>query len=481
MATVTERLERAIEREAPAWGVRPTAPEVRRLSGRDFAILWGDLGIGLLVLVTGALLVPALGLPQALLAIAVGSLIGCVPLALVGRAGAREGLPGMVLLRPTLGTRGSYLPTVLNIAQLVGWTAFELWAMALVASRITGPVLGIDGFTFWLAAAAVVCLALSLGGPVVVVRRWMARFGVWVIVAVATWVTVRVLTAADLGALWSRPGAGGFPPFWGAVDLVIAMPVSWIPLVADYNRFARRAGSSAVGTYTGYLVANLWFYSLGALLILGANAPAPSVTGIADGIVALAGGSVVLVALLVGETDEAFADIYSAAVSAQNLAPRLNQRVAVVAVTAIGVGLAAWLVGLPGEGVLTFEFFLLLIGSIFVPLFGVFLADSEVVRRGRGARSDALFDHRGAYRYAGGFNPAALAAWFLGFAAYHWIAPTSLAGWARAVETFFADWLGLPFPLFGGAVPASVVSFAVAFGAFLAMAGVGRLRRPARR
>jgi NCS1 family nucleobase:cation symporter-1 len=480
MATVTERLERAIEREAPSWGVRPTSSEVRRLSGLDFAILWGDLGIGLLVLVTGALLVPALGLPQAFLAIAVGSLIGCVPLALVGRAGAREGVPGMVLLRPTLGTRGSYLPTILNIAQLVGWTAFELWAMALVASRITGPVLGIDGFTFWLAAAAVVCLLLSLGGPVVVVRRWMARFGVWVVVAVAAWVTVRVLTAADLGALWSRAGAGGFPPFWGAVDLVIAMPVSWIPLVADYNRFARRESSSAGGTYAGYLVANLWFYSLGALLILGANAPAPSVTGIADGIVALAGGSVVLVALLVGETDEAFADIYSAAVSAQNLLPRLNQRAGVAAVTAIGVGVAAWLVGLPDEGVLTYEFFLLLIGSIFVPLFGVFLADYEVVRRRRPYRAEALFDHRGPYRYSAGFNPAAMAAWFLGFATYHWIAPTSLGGWSSAVETLFADWLGLPFPLFGGAVPASVVAFAVAFAAYLAIAGVRRaLSRPA--
>jgi nucleobase:cation symporter-1, NCS1 family len=474
MATVTERLERAIEREAPSWGVRPTSPEVRRLSGLDFAVLWGDLGVGLLVLVTGALLVPALGLPQALLAIVVGSLAGCVPLALVGRAGAREGVPGVVLLRPTLGTRGSYVPTILNIAQLVGWTAFELWAMALVASRITGPVLGIDGFTFWLAAAALVCLVLSLGGPVVVVRRWMSRFGVWVVVSVAAWVTVRVLTAADLGALWSRPGAGGFPPFWGAVDLVIAMPVSWIPLVADYNRFARRGSSSAGGTYAGYLMANLWFYSLGALLILGANAPAPSVTGIADGIVALAGGSVVLVALLVGETDEAFADIYSAAVSGQNLVPRLNQRAGVAAVTVIGVVVAAWLVGLPDEGVLTYEFFLLLIGSIFVPLFGVFLADYEVVRRRRPYRAEALFDDRGPYRYAAGFNPGAMAAWVLGFATYHWIAPTSLGGWARAVETFFADWLGLPFPLFDGAVPASVAAFGVAFAAYLAIAGLRR-------
>src|SRR5947208_9400628 len=123
MATVTERLEEVLEREAPAWGVRPVPPEHRRLSGFDFGVLWGDLAIGLLVLLTGALLVPSLGFPAALLAIGVGSVIGCVPLALVAYAGAREAVPTMVLFRPVLGIRGSYLPSVLNIVQRVGWTA----------------------------------------------------------------------------------------------------------------------------------------------------------------------------------------------------------------------------------------------------------------------------------------------------------------------------------------------------------------------
>jgi NCS1 family nucleobase:cation symporter-1 len=480
MATVTERLERAIEREAPVWGVRPTAAEVRRLSGRDFAVLWGDLGIGLLVLVTGALLVPALGLPQALLAIAIGSAIGCIPLALVGRAGAREGVPGMVLLRPALGTRGSFIPSILNIAQLVGWTAFELWAMALVASRVSGPLFGVSSFFIWLAVATFVCLLLSLGGPVLVVRRWMARFGVWVVAAVALWITVRLLTTADLSELWDRPGSGGFPGFWGGVDLAIAMPVSWIPLVADYNRFARRGQSSARGTYLGYLAANLWFYSLGALLVLGAGT-GPSVTGLADAIAMFAGGSVLLVALLVGETDEAFADIYSAAVSAQNLAPRLNQRLGVVVVSALGAAAAVWLFGLPDEGVLTYELFLLLIGSVFVPLFAVFLADYHVLRRGRRYAPDRLFDHRGPYRYVGGFRPAALGAWVLGFAVYHWIAPTGLSGWGMAVERFFGGWLGLPFPLFGGEVPASVASFVAAFLCYLGFAASGRMLSRSRR
>jgi NCS1 family nucleobase:cation symporter-1 len=449
---ITERIERTIEKEAPAWGVRPTTPEVRQLRGLDFAVLWGDLALGLLVLVTGALLVPALGLPEALLAILLGSALGCIPLALVGRAGAREGVPGMVLLRGVLGTRGSYLPTVLNVVQLVGWTAFELWAMALVASSVTSS--GDAGFYVWLGVATLVCLLLSLGGPVLVVRRWMERFGLWVLAAAAGWVTFRALTTFDLAELWSRPGTGSLP-FGSAVDLVIAMPVSWIPLVADYNRFARSGVSSTAGTYLGYAAGNVWFYTLGALLVLGA-ASTPSPAGIADGIATLAGGTLVLVVLLVGETDEAFADIYSAAVSAQNVAPRLSQRWAIVAVSAIGAGLAAWLYGLPDEGVLSFEFFLLLIGSVFVPLFAVFLADRMVSGSPRRA-----------------VNVPAIIAWALGFAAYHALTEVGPAGWVSAVESA-AEALGLPHPILGGAVPASVVSFAVAFLATLVLRPLGR-------
>src|SRR5436189_3262096 len=104
------------------WGIHPVPEDRRRFSGLDIGVLWGDLSIGLLVLLTGALLVPSLGLPSALLAIVVGSLIGCVPLALVGLAGARDGVPTMVLFRPVLGVQGSYLPSVLNVVQLNRWT-----------------------------------------------------------------------------------------------------------------------------------------------------------------------------------------------------------------------------------------------------------------------------------------------------------------------------------------------------------------------
>jgi len=445
MATVTERLERALAREAPSWGIRPVPPEHRRLSGLDFGVLWGDLALGLLVLLTGALLVPALGFARALLAIVIGSLIGCIPLALVGLAGAREGVPGMVLFRPVLGVRGSYVPSVLNIVQLIGWTGFEFWAMSLVADQILHV-----SYWFWLVVVAVVCTARALGGPILVVRRWLERFGAWVVAGVAGWITFKVLTTASLGTVWHRPGEGGLP-FWLAVDLVIAMPVSWLPLVADYNRFARKDGSSAAGTYVGYAIGNVWFYALGALLVLAAGLSDVSPAGLGQAIAALAGGWVVLLALLVGETDEAFADIYSAAVSSQNLEGRINQRGAIVAVSAAGAGLAVWLGLRLDDAVGSYESFLFLLGSVFVPLFGVFVADYFLLgRRGRRTRAPV--------------NAAAFVSWIMGFLIYQWswTVPPGLEGWRTAMNTLFGEWLHLPYPLAGSAWGASIPAFITA-------------------
>lgn len=466
MPNLTDRLEDALKREAPSWGIRPVPLERRRLSGLDLGVLWGDLSVGLLVMVTGALLVPGLGLPRALLAIVLGSAIGCLPLALLGLAGEREGVPSMVLFRPVLGLRGSFLPSALNLLQLVGWTAVEFWAMGQVANVASKRLFGLDAYHFWLAAVAVVCTLLALGGPILVVRRWLERFGIYVLIGSALWITAEVLAAGNLGAIWRSSGEGGMP-FWLAVDLVVVMPVSWLPLVADYNRFARRGAGGFAGTYWGYFTGNVWFYSLGALLVLAAGAGA-DVFGIGTAIATVAGGAVILIALLVGESDNAFADIYSAAVSTQNVRPDLPQRGLTVAVGAIGFVLALAL------SMDRYAFFLLLIGSVFVPLSGVFVADYFVLRRGSYGEA-ALFAPTGV-------NWRALVPWAAGFALYQWSVPTGPQVWLDAVGTVFHDWLRLPFPLFDSALGASIPSFVMALALSLVVlprGGAGR-RRPSR-
>jgi putative hydroxymethylpyrimidine transporter CytX len=457
MASGTARLERALQRETPEWGIRPVPLRLKRFGGWDLAVLWGDLSIGLLVLVSGALLVPALGLPSATLAILVGTVIGVVPLGLVAAAGARESVPAMVLFRPVLGLRGSYLPSLANLIQLVGWTAFEFWAMGRVANAVSVSLFGVDAPFAWMLVVAVACTALALAGPIFTVRRWLERFGVWIVVAVAVWITAKILEGAALGALWSRPGQGGLP-FWLAVDLVIAMPISWLPLVADYTRFGRDPRQAFAGTAAGYAVGNVWFYLLGAVLVLGAGS-GPDVLDIGTTIAAAAGGAVILVALLVGETDNAMANVYSSAMTVQNARPGWSQRALIVSVGAVGLAIAS---AIGSDAATALENFLLLIGSVFVPLFAVFLADWGIRARGRFGE-EAMF---------GGAPPGirwrAVLPWAVGFFAYQWCAPTTLVGWwSSALEHVLHGWLSLPFPLvanaaLGGSVPGFVAAFAAA-------------------
>ena len=141
--------------------ITPIPPARRTLGGLEIGVLWGDLGVGLLVLVAGAFLVPALGLRAAILATVIGSVIGSALLAIAGRVGSDTGVPTMVALRPALGIRGSYLASVLNIGQLVGWAGLEIIIMAQASGAISDHFFGFDGYYVWLAAFAVIGTAFA--------------------------------------------------------------------------------------------------------------------------------------------------------------------------------------------------------------------------------------------------------------------------------------------------------------------------------
>lgn len=422
----------------------------RTLSALDIGILWNDLSLGLLVLVTGGLLVPALGLPAAIGAIVLGSLIGCVPLAAVALAGAREGLPGMVLFRPVLGRTGSYLPSLLNVAQLLGWTSVEFWAMGTLANTLSIELFDLDAFWLWLTLTAVACTALAIGGPVVVVKRFLERFGTWIVMASGLLLTITLLLSGSTASAWGRQGEGGLP-FWLAVDLAIVMPISWLPLVADSTRFARSQRGVFPATFVGYALGNIWFYALGALLVLNALA-VPSAEGVGVAIFGFAAGlaELLILGLLIGEVPNAFANIYSTAVSSLNIVPRAS-----AAVLSSAVGAVAFLLALLFT-MERYEVFLFVIGSVFVPLGAVFLADYFVRARGRYG-SELVFAPN-----SDGVRRRALIPWIVGFVLYHWSVPTGPQGWVDAIERLFTS-LGLPFPLLGSRLGASVPSFAVAF------------------
>lgn len=437
--------------ETPSWGIEPVPDRLRVLGLVDSLALWGNLGISLLVIVAGTYLVPGLSLKDALLAVVVGGLIGNAMLGAAGLIGADARVPGMVLLRAPLGRRGSYVATVLNVLQNLGWATFELIVIGTAAAALSEQAFGFGAKWLWIVAFGAVTYAFALLGPIGFVRKWVRKFAIWVVVASLVYLTWWTLDHADLHALWARQGTGDLS-FWAGVDLVIAMPASWLPLVADYTRFSRDRRTAFVGSGLGYLIPSLWLFALGALLLLSRNLSDPTdlLTTIAGG--GLAGG-LALLALTVDETDEPFANVYSAAVSIQNVLPRAPQALLIALVSAVSTGLALAI------DLGRYLDFLYLLGSAFVPLFGVLLADWLVAR----ARYRDLF--------AGpALRLELLAAWIAGFCLYQWLQPVGPGWWTSAVERtspHTTPWGG-----------ASLPSFAAAFGLAVVLAAAARKVAP---
>jgi purine-cytosine permease-like protein len=223
------------------------------------------LGRGASGELAGTLLVPGLGLGPALAAIVVVTLLGNLLLLIPAVMGSDQAVSTMVALRPTLGIRGSYLPTLVNVLQLVGWTAFEL-IMARAASAVTEHIFEVSVYWLWLPVLALLCTALAIGGPLVVVRVWLEKFGVWLLLPTTVYLTYYLLSRYGLSVLMAQPGSDDLP-FPLAVDLIVALPLSWLPLAAGYDRFTRSTrGGASIETYLGFFVANVWFFALGRWL-----------------------------------------------------------------------------------------------------------------------------------------------------------------------------------------------------------------------
>jgi putative hydroxymethylpyrimidine transporter CytX len=350
------------------------------------------------------LLVPGLGFWTALAVIVVGTLVGNLLLGLAGMVGSDYGVPSMVTLRPSFGLRGSYLPSLVNAVQLVGWAAFEVIIMAHASERIAAPFLGAGSYPLWAVVWSAVVVLMALGGPLVVVRQWLEKAGIWIVLATIAWIVFYVVTHFDVTAAVARPGDGSLT-FAQGVDLVVAMPVSWLAVVADYNRFARDSRSAFWGTFLGFGVANVGCYALGALLIL--VLPTSDLVG---AILSVTFGAAGLLLLLGDETDNAFADIYSTAISIKNIRPTWSTRKLVAGVGLVTLGIALTV------DLAQYQTFLYLVGSLFTPLFGVLFADYFLLRRRRYDVAE-LYDP-GAGGHTRGISPIALLAWAAGVATY---------------------------------------------------------------
>lgn len=391
--------------EAPL--VLDTAPP-RTLDFRAQFALWANLGVSLIgfqsavtVLVVGG---RELSFAAAVTAIVAGTVIGTSMLGVAALIGARTGAPAMAMLRGLFGTRLSFLPTVLNILQCIGWGVFELIVIAGGAQTVAGT----QGWRWlFVLLAGVVTTVLTIWplGAIAVLRKY---------VAVAVGVAMVYFTVQLGRQGFPDPGAGNWHGFLTATDAVIAVSVSFVPLAADYTRHARTATSAFWGSFTGYSLAQAWCYALGLIALLQSGGDPSKVFSSFTGVAA---GWVFLLVLVVRETDQSFANVYSTAMSVHNLLPRVDRRLLTG-----GIGALVTLLALriqEGEFYETYANFLYLIGAVFVPLLAVLAVDYffGAGRQGWNTAQDAPA------------RPLMLLPWVLGFAAYQFLAPTGIADW----------------------------------------------------
>ncbi|MBU0677122.1 MAG: putative hydroxymethylpyrimidine transporter CytX [Verrucomicrobia bacterium] len=410
--------------------LRPIKQTERYLTGWDFFILWAGAAICLTEIWAGGLLMP-LGLKAGLAVVILGHIIGIVPLVLGGIIGSRTGAPAMITTRGALGPRGSYLPAVFNIVQLIGWTGVMLWFGGHAAARIL-PDSSFMGVRAWILVMGVLTTCWSLVGHGF--WKWLQRVAVILLLILSAVMTYAVFTQYGFTSLLkTRPN--GSLTFMLGLDLVIAMPISWLPLVSDYSRYARKTSTSAAGTWWGYLTASSWMYVVGLCAAVATQSDTPD-TMVLDLLASLGLVAPALIIVLLSTFTTTFLDIYSNAVTTQSIFPKVNVRTMTFAGGAAGTVIALLFTATQYEG------FLLFIGSMFCPLFGVILTDFFVLKKGSYVAEELL--GRGRYWYSGGVNLRAMIALALGFGLYHlaartgWPCGASIPGMLGTAVLYFA-------------------------------------------
>ncbi len=359
-----------------------TQTELEKVSTFSQMLLWFGAAVSIAEILTGALLAP-LGFERGMGAILVGHVIGATLLLPAGLIGAQSGLSAARSVRISFGRYGSYVFSILNLVQLLGWTAIMIVSGAKAMDGITGELWG---FRNEAAGCAVIGILIAL----------------WVLMGIKNLARVNVVVVTMLFGLslvlgfavldQTGAGAAGEPiSFGAAVELNVAMSLSWMPLISDYTRRLRYPFRGTAVSVLSYFIGSVLMFAIG----LGASLFAGT-SDIARILLAAGLGLAALLIVLFSTVTTTFLDVYSAGVSAANLSERLNEKTVAVLVCALGTVLAA------SVSMEQYENFLFFIGSVFAPLFSILFVDYWLFGR-REIDPGRLLDLKNALLWAAGF------------------------------------------------------------------------------
>lgn len=354
--------------------------ENKRTSVFSNGLIWFGAGVSIAEILTGTYLAP-LGMKRGLAAIVLGHLIGCVLLFLAGLIGGRTRRSAMETVKMSFGKKGGLLFSSLNVLQLVGWTAIMIYDGAISANSIFH-----SGAWVWCLVIGILIIVWILIG--ITNLKWVNT------VAMAALLLLTVILSRVIFAGSSQGGlaAGEGLSFGAAVELSVAMPLSWLPLISDYTREAQnpvRATAASAGIYG---VVSCWMYVIG----MGAAA----LTGESDIALIMVKAGLGMAGLLIivfSTVTTTFLDAYSAGVSSVSISSGIKEKWAAVIVAVVGTGAA---ILYPMDNITDF---LYLIGSVFAPMIAIQIADYYILR---------------ADRSRGKIDWPNLMVWVVGFAVY---------------------------------------------------------------
>lgn len=324
-------------------------------------LIWFGAGVSLAEILTGTAFAP-LGFGKAIAAIILGHLIGGVLMFAAGMIGAKERKSAMETVKMSFGEKGSLLFAVLNVLQLAGWTAIMIYDGALAADGLlhTGTII----WTLVIGALIIVWIIIGLTnlGKINTVAM-TALF-------ILSLVMFRVIFLGDGNAEPVAVADDGSFTFGAAVELAVAMPLSWLPLISDYTREAKKPFAATFTSVVVYNFVSIFMYAIGmgAAIFSGESDIAQIMLKTGLGVA----GLIIIVFSTVTTT---FLDAYSAGVSSVSIYSGIKEKWAAVIVTVVGT-IAA--IVYPMDNITDF---LYLIGSVFAPMIAIQIADYFLLKK----------------------------------------------------------------------------------------------------
>lgn len=334
---------------------------MKKTSSFQNGLIWFGAAVSIAEILTGTYFAP-LGFTKGLLAILLGHVIGCAMFFFAGLIGGRTGLSAMGTVELSFGRIGCLFFAALNVLQLVGWTSIMIYDGALA----TNTVLGIGKWVWCLVIGGLIVLWIAIG---IKNLGWVNKIAMAALFILSIVLCVVVFRG---GTPVTTPDDS--LSFGAAVELAVAMPLSWLPLISDYTREAEKPFAATLSSTLTYGVVSCWMYliGMGAAIFTGEGDIALIMVKAGLGVAAL-------LILILSTVTTTFLDAYSAGISAESLSKKINGKYTALIVTVIGTVCA---ICFPMDDITNF---LYLIGSVFAPMIAIQITDFFLLRRG-GAR-----------------------------------------------------------------------------------------------